>query len=275
MKYSSDSPVVLHGISAEIGACEKVGIVGRTGAGKSTLTLAFFRIVEPSGGSIIIDGVDINKIGLDDLRSSLTIIPQDPVLFAGTVRSNIDPFGAFPEDSLQSALLRSHLVSSQKVPKASSQVTSISSVSTIVVEEDFSSEIVTDFAITLDSPISEGGSNLSAGQRQLLCLSRALAKGSKVIVLDEATASVDNETDARIQTTIRSEFSESTVLTIAHRLKTIVDYDRVIVLDQGNIVENGRPIDLIEHSSTNVFRKMCEESGEFEELLAIARATAK
>ncbi|KAI8611877.1 hypothetical protein BC830DRAFT_624097 [Chytriomyces sp. MP71] len=276
MRYSPESPLVLHGISAEIEAREKVGIVGRTGAGKSTLTLAFFRIVEPSGGSIVIDGVDTGKIGLDDLRSNLTIIPQDPVLFAGTVRSNMDPFGNIPDDILLNALHRSHLVSSNGKPAVLEHTNSSA---TLVMDEEENDESSTrtaepEFTFTLDSPISEGGSNLSAGQRQLLCLARALAKGSKVILLDEATASVDSETDGRIQATIRSEFTDSTVLTIAHRLKTIVDYDRVIVLDHGVIVENGRPIDLIENSKVNAFRRMCEETGEFEDLVAIARASA-
>ncbi|KAI8835590.1 hypothetical protein BJ741DRAFT_607321 [Chytriomyces cf. hyalinus JEL632] len=293
LRYSPDSPLVLRGISADIGAREKVGIVGRTGAGKSSLTLAFFRIVEPSAGSIFIDGVDTGKIGLEDLRSNLTIIPQDPILFAGTVRSNIDPFGTIPEEALLEALERSHLVPKpgsselKRLPHAAST----SSITTIIVEDDATNTSsskhekqtnssasqnepkneAAEFSLTLDSPISEGGSNLSCGQRQLLCLARALAKGSKVIMLDEATASVDTETDGRIQSTIRSEFGGSTVLTIAHRLKTIVDYDRVIVLDHGQIVENGRPIDLIEKSRVGVFRSMCEETGEFEDLVALAK----
>ncbi|KAI9352851.1 hypothetical protein BDR26DRAFT_1002960 [Obelidium mucronatum] len=274
MRYSNDSPMVLHGISVEIGAREKVGVVGRTGAGKSTLTMAMFRIIEPAGGKIVIDGVDVSQIGLEDLRSRLTIIPQDPVLFAGTVRSNIDPFGTMNDADLWAALKRAHLVPSSENSTVK-EVASSSTLNTLYVEDGLSSKASTgkEFSLTLDSPISEGGQNLSAGQRQLLCLARALAKGSKVIMLDEATASVDSELDGRIQSTIRTEFAGATVLTIAHRLKTIVDYDRVIVLDHGQVIENGRPIDLIENSKVNVFRKMCEETGEFEELVAIARAS--
>ncbi|KAJ3010929.1 UNVERIFIED_CONTAM: hypothetical protein HDU68_001911 [Siphonaria sp. JEL0065] len=282
MRYSADSPVVLHGISAEIGAREKVGVIGRTGAGKSSLTMAMFRIVEPSGGKIVIDGVDVSQIGLEDLRSRLTIIPQDPVLFAGTVRSNLDPFGLLTDSELWTALKRAHLVPSEhdKVTR----MASTSSINTLFIEDETESSSLSiphtetgdnnEFSLALDSPISEGGLNLSAGQRQLLSLARALARGSKIILLDEATASVDNETDARIQATIRSEFANSTVLTIAHRLKTIADYDRVIVLDHGRIIENGRPIDLIENSDLKAFRKMCQETGEFDELVEIARTAA-
>ncbi|KAJ3301064.1 hypothetical protein HDU76_005854, partial [Blyttiomyces sp. JEL0837] len=259
MKYSADTPVVLHGISADISAGEKVGIVGRTGAGKSTLALAFFRMIEPSSGTIIIDNMDIRQMGLKDLRSHLTIIPQDPVLFAGTVRYNLDPCGETTDVDLWAALKRAHLVSA-----GSENGSTGGGSATIAAAEN-------EFVINLDSAVAEGGTNLSAGQRQLLCLARALARKSRVILLDEATASVDTETDSRIQDTIRKELTHCTVLTIAHRLKTVMDYDRVIVLDHGKIIENGKPLDLIEKSSVKAFRKMCEESGEFDELLAIAR----
>ncbi|KAI8853983.1 hypothetical protein BC829DRAFT_439467 [Chytridium lagenaria] len=214
---------ILCGVTAEIGAMEKVGIVGRTGAGKSSLALALFRMVELSGGRIWIDGVDVAEIGVGDLRRGLTVIPQEPVLFTGTVRSNLDPFGSIADVDLWAALKRSHLVAG--TPSS--------------LDND----------ITLDTVVAEGGANLSAGQKQLLCLARALARKSKVIVMDEATASVDFETDARIQETIRTEFDECTVITIAHRLKTIVDYDRVIVLDAGRVVENGTPLELLQKTA--------------------------
>ncbi|ORY48132.1 P-loop containing nucleoside triphosphate hydrolase protein, partial [Rhizoclosmatium globosum] len=254
MRYSPDTPVVLHGVDAEIGAREKVGVVGRTGAGKSTLTLAMFRIVEPCGGRIVIDGVDISGIGLDDLRGALTIIPQDPVLFAGTVRSNIDPFETISDAELWAALKRAHLV-----PSNGDRVrgTSSSSPATVVVEDD-------------DATANQGSAKIADNEFTLNLDSPIL---KEVIMLDEATASVDTETDSRIQSTIRTEFAGSTLLVIAHRLRTIIDYDRIIVLDHGKVIENGSPLELIERKD-GAFRKMCEETGEFDELVAIAKTAA-
>ncbi|KAJ3103158.1 hypothetical protein HDU97_010366, partial [Phlyctochytrium planicorne] len=286
LKYGPDLPEVLRGMSCEIGAMEKVAVVGRTGAGKSSLALALFRMVEPSGGNIRIDGVDILKLGLEDLRSRLTIIPQDPILFTGTIRTNLDPFGVTPDADLWIALKRSHLITS--IPSASGSNPPSPAVpekklepetlkradgsnETLVVEEESTSNSESsEVSITLDTDVAEGGSNLSSGQRQLLCLARAMARKSRVIVMDEATASVDPETDSRIQQTLREEFSDCTVITIAHRLKTIVDYDRVIVLDAGQVVENASPFELIEKGD-GVFKKMCEETGEFDDLVVIAK----
>ncbi|KAJ3118107.1 hypothetical protein HDU96_003875 [Phlyctochytrium bullatum] len=283
-KYAPDLPEVLKGMSFETGAMEKVAVVGRTGAGKSSLALALFRIVEPCGGSILIDGVDVMRIGLEDLRSNLTIIPQDPVLFAGTIRSNLDPFESLSDTELWIALKRAHLVSSTPfdsptvIPKKEKQPerAKVSS-ETVVIDDGASLDVASSASasrqhqLTLDTAVSEGGSNFSAGEKQLLCLARALARKSRVIVMDEATASVDTETDSRIQQTIREEFSDCTVITIAHRLKTIADYDRVVVLDHGSVIENGSPFELLQ-SSSSPFRKMCEETGEFEDLISIARA---
>ncbi|KAJ3114495.1 hypothetical protein HDU96_002009 [Phlyctochytrium bullatum] len=265
-RYAPDLPEVLKGLSVSVGAREKVGVVGRTGAGKSSLALALFRIVEPSGGRVVIDGVDVSEIGLADLRGGLTIIPQDPILFTGAVRSNLDPFGRHTDLELWEALKRSHLVSRDaELDRASSSSSSLVPNDLETHEEekkddkagaDKAEKPRAEVKINLDTPIAEGGSNLSAGQRQLLCLARALVKRTKVIVMDEATASVDTETDSRIQDTIRTEFSDCTVLTIAHRLKTIADYDRVLVLDHGDLIENGSPLELIEESKVGVFRKM-------------------
>ncbi|KAJ3094872.1 hypothetical protein HDU97_007516 [Phlyctochytrium planicorne] len=268
-KYGPDHAEVLRGVSCDIGATEKVAIVGRTGAGKSSLALALFRIVEPSGGNIRIDGVDILRMGLEDLRSKLTIIPQDPVLFAGTIRNNLDPFGIVPDEDLWVALKRSHLIKTIPSSKNSNLKRADESNETLN-EDDFTSSSDSQLSITLDTEVAAGGSNLSAGQRQLLCLARAMARKSRVIVMDEATASVDLEIDSRIQETLREEFSDCTVITIAHRLKTIVDYDRVIVLDAGQVVENASPFELIEKGD-GVFRKMCEETGEFDDLIVIAK----
>ncbi|XP_062374958.1 canalicular multispecific organic anion transporter 1 [Sardina pilchardus] len=212
VRYRPELDLVLHGITCDIDSTEKIGIVGRTGAGKSSLTNCLFRIIEASEGKILIDGVDIATIGLHDLRSRLTIIPQDPVLFSGSLRMNLDPFEKFSDEELWRALELSHLKEfAQGLPER------------------------------LLYEVSEGGENLSVGQRQLLCLARALLRKSRILILDEATAAVDLETDDLIQTTISKEFSDCTVLTIAHRLNTILDSSRVMVLDAGKIVEFDSP----------------------------------
>ncbi|XP_032595396.1 multidrug resistance-associated protein 1 isoform X12 [Drosophila grimshawi] len=216
VRYREGLDLVLRGVSFNITGGEKVGIVGRTGAGKSSLTLALFRIIESAGGKILIDGVDIASMGLHMLRSRLTIIPQDPVLFSGSLRSNLDPFEIKTDEELWKALELSHLKAFAK-----------------------------SLAAGLNHEISEGGENLSVGQRQLVCLARALLRKTKVLILDEATAAVDLETDDLIQKTIRSEFKECTVMTIAHRLNTILDSDKVIVLDKGQITEFASPDELL------------------------------
>ncbi|VDK69917.1 unnamed protein product, partial [Anisakis simplex] len=211
-RYREGLDFVVRKLNASIESAEKVGIVGRTGAGKSSLALALFRMVEAVEGEILIDGTNIAELGLHDLRSNLTIIPQDPVLFSGTLRFNLDPFGLYDDHDIWSALELAHLKS-----------------------------FAAGLADGLNHIISEGGENISVGQRQLVCLARALLRKSKVLILDEATAAVDLGTDALIQETIRREFKSSTVLTIAHRLNTILDYDRVMVLDKGRIYEFDSP----------------------------------
>lgn len=231
VRYREGLDLVLKGISFKCNSVEKIGIVGRTGAGKSSMTLSLFRIIEASGGKIMIDGIDISTMGLHSLRSKLTIIPQDPVLFSGTLRLNLDPFNSYSDDAVWTALEHSHLK--------------------IFVQQ------LTD---GLNYKVSEGGENLSVGQRQLVCLARALLRKTKVLILDEATAAVDVETDELIQNTIRVEFKDCTILTIAHRLNTIMDSDRIIVLDQGKIVEFDRP-DVLLSNKDSIFYGMAKSAG--------------
>ena len=231
MRYREGLDLVLKSISCDVNAGEKVGIVGRTGAGKSSLTMALFRLVEAASGNIKIDGKDTAKMGLHDLRTKVTIIPQDPVLFSGTLRMNLDPFNIYTDEQVWLALKLSHLHS-----------------------------FVSSLELGLLHNISEGGDNLSVGQRQLVCLARALLKKTKILVLDEATAAVDLETDDLIQATIRTEFKQSTVLTIAHRLNTIMDYDRVMVLDQGSIAEFDT-VDMLMKDKDGIFHSMAKNAG--------------
>jgi ABC-type multidrug transport system fused ATPase/permease subunit len=267
IRYAPELDPVLHGISFKTKPHEKVGIVGRTGSGKSTMALSFFRFLEPSSGSISIDGIDITKIGIQDLRSRMTIIPQDAILFSGTIRTNLDPFNEHSDEELWESLDRAHLTRPSQRLKKDSPVSSSSN--TVNGEEGHSVSSIT----RLEQKVSDGGNNFSQGQRQLLCLARALLKNSKLIIMDEATASVDFETDSKIQDTIRQEFTNSALLTIAHRLHTIIDYDRVLVLEQGKVIEFDTPYNLIQANS--VFRSMCEKSGEFDVLNKMATASHK
>ncbi|KAM5140785.1 ATP-binding cassette sub-family C member 2-like [Mantella aurantiaca] len=230
VRYRQGLDLVLHGITCTVDSMEKVGIVGRTGAGKSSLTSSIFRIMESAGGQILIDGQDISLIGLHDLRKKLTIIPQDPILFSGTLRMNLDPFDQYTDEEVWKALELSHL-----------------------------KPYVEGLEEKLLYEISEGGENLSVGQRQLVCLARALLRKSKILILDEATAAVDLETDNLIQRTIRSEFADCTVLTIAHRLHTIMDSNKVMVMDAGKIIEYGEPEDLLQ--SRGHFASMAKDAG--------------
>ncbi|XP_008945266.1 PREDICTED: multidrug resistance-associated protein 1-like [Merops nubicus] len=229
-QYRKDLGLALKNISFQTQSKEKVGIVGRTGAGKSTLTNCLFRLIEGSEGKIIIDGIDISTIGLHDLRGNLNIIPQDPVLFSGTLQSNLDPLEKHSDLELWEVLELCDLKDFvQSLPKK------------------------------LLHEISEGGENLSVGQRQLVCLARALLRRTKILVLDEATASVDVETDNLVQSTIKREFYNCTVLTIAHRLHTVMDSERVLVLDAGRILEYDTPHNLLQQKGA--FSEMVLEAG--------------
>ncbi|KAK4865444.1 hypothetical protein LT330_009232 [Penicillium expansum] len=218
VSYSPDLPLVLKDISFSVGAGQRIGIVGRTGAGKSSLTLALLRLINPQCGSVHIDGVDISTIKLQSLRSKIAFIPQDPALFSGTIRSNLDYFQKVSKDKLNEVLRRVKLLSEDDNDKTG--------------------------LFTLDSPISAGGANMSQGQRQLLCLARILITDPKIIILDEATSAVDNDTDSWIQDTIRNEF-DCTLIVVAHRLRTIASFDRVVVIDDGRIGEIGTPSELL------------------------------
>ncbi|KAF9106795.1 hypothetical protein BGX27_009024 [Mortierella sp. AM989] len=261
-RYRDGLDLIVKDISFTVEPAQSVGIVGRTGAGKSSLTLALFRIIEaadsywarasdPSyahdhpltalysgthgnGGSIEIDGVDISTIGLRDLRQRLAIIPQDPTLFAGTVRDNLDPFKELSDKDLWEALDRAHL-------KAH----------------------ISSLAGGLSFEVTQNGENFSVGQRSLICLARALLRKTKILVLDEATAAVDVETDDLIQKTIREEFKDRTVLTIAHRIKTVMSSDKILVLEKGRVQEYESPKDLLKDKSS-LFYKLAEQAGELD-----------
>ncbi|XP_050545467.1 probable multidrug resistance-associated protein lethal(2)03659 isoform X2 [Daktulosphaira vitifoliae] len=230
LRYGPDTQHVLKDLNINIEPSEKVGIVGRTGAGKSSLIGALFRLAI-NEGYIIIDNIDIHSLGLHELRSKISIIPQEPVLFSGTMRKNLDPFDEFSDHALWEAL-----------------------------EEVELKDPVEDLPGGLNAKMSEGGSNFSVGQRQLVCLARAIIRNNKILVLDEATANVDPQTDALIQNTIRTKFSNCTVLTIAHRLNTVMDSDKILVMDAGNMVEFDYPHILLQNKHGFLF-KMVEETG--------------
>ncbi|KAK4104692.1 hypothetical protein N658DRAFT_521302 [Parathielavia hyrcaniae] len=261
MRYRAGLPLVLQGLSMHVQGGERIGIVGRTGAGKSSIMSALFRLVELSGGHITIDGLDISTIGLQDLRSRLAIIPQDPTLFRGTVRSNLDPFGEHTDLELWSALRQADLVPADGGPAG----TEVQAGSPDNNNNNNSNHPATTTAkdanrIHLDTVVEEDGLNFSLGQRQLMALARALVRGSQIIVCDEATSSVDMETDDKIQATMASGFRGKTLLCIAHRLRTIIGYDRICVMYKGQIAEMGPPLELW-RAEGGIFRGMCERSG--------------
>ncbi|XP_034472333.1 probable multidrug resistance-associated protein lethal(2)03659 [Drosophila innubila] len=249
LRYVPDphAPYVLKSLNFIIQPCEKVGIVGRTGAGKSSLINALFRL-SYNDGSILIDKRDTEELGLHDLRSKISIIPQEPVLFSGTIRYNLDPFEQYADEKLWQALDEVHL------------------------KED-----IFELPVGLQSTISEGGSNFSVGQRQLLCLARAILRENRILVMDEATANVDPQTDALIQTTIRNKFKDCTVLTIAHRLHTIMDSDKVLVMDAGRVVEFGTPYELLTSAEFTVFHDMVKQTAKstYENLVQVAKKAFK
>lgn len=234
MRYAPDLPLVIKNVTFDVAPGERVGIVGRTGAGKSSITNALFRLVEPCGGKVFIDGIDHSTLPLDDLRNKLSIITQDPVLFSGTLRFNMDMFHQYSDEDIMEVLAHAGNVK----------------------------DLVLNHPDGLNMPISEDGQSLSSGQRQLVCLARTMLRRAKVVVLDEATASVDADADNQIQKTLREDerFKGTTILTIAHRLLTIIDYDKVLVLAHGEMVEFGSPAELLAKPD-GMFRSMVDNTG--------------
>lgn len=243
VSYERGLDKVLKGLSFHVTANQRVGIVGRTGAGKSSFALAMLRFLHQRSGSITIDGIDISQIRLRDLRSRVTLIPQDPTLFSGSLRTNLDPLGRYDDETLRNALTRVRLIGQP--------------------------DDQTRMFESLEMEISQGGLSLSHGQRQLVCLARALLARSKVMVIDEATSSVDVAMDALIQKSIRDEFHDSTLFVIAHRLRTVADFDQIVVLDDGRLCESGTPRELYERRGT--FWAMVQDSGEAESLQMLFR----
>ncbi|KAJ0602528.1 putative ABC-type xenobiotic transporter [Helianthus annuus] len=229
IRYQPNSPLVLHGISCVFEGGHKIGIVGRTGSGKTTLISALFRLVEPTDGRIVIDDLDITSIGLHDLRSSFGIIPQEPTLFTGSIRYNLDPLSEHSDQEIWKVLEKCQL-----------------------------REVIQDKKEGLDSLVVQDGSNWSLGQRQLFCLGRALLKRRKILVLDEATASIDNATDTIIQKTIREEFKDCTVITVAHRIPTVVDCTMVLVMKDGKVMEYDKPVTLM-NEPASLFAQLVNE----------------
>lgn len=245
-RYRSNLPVCLDGISFQVQAGERLGVVGRTGSGKSSLVQALFRMLEAESGSILINGLDISTVGLQKLRTSMAVIPQFPILFSGcTIRENLDPFSRYSEDHILNALEAVQMIQTiEALPEK------------------------------LNAPVVDGGANFSVGQRQLLCLARAILLQNQIIVLDEPTANVDSNTDRLLQETLREKFSEATIISVAHRLETIIDYDKILVLGGGKVLEFGTPLDLISKTEGH-FLTMVKNTGDAMSEILVKRVRAK
>ena len=224
VRYRPTTEIVLKNLNFEINGNEKIGVVGRTGSGKSTICLCLFRILEPLNGTIYIDDEDITKIGLDILRKNLTIIPQDPCLMEGSLKYNIDPFDKAEDEEI---------------------VTILKKIGFEYTETDQQ---------ILNRKIEQGGSNLSVGEKQLLCIARAILRKTKIVVMDEATANIDMKTEEKIQKALQYVLNNSTVITVAHRIKTIIDYDKILVLNNGKIEEFDTPKNLLKNEKSLFFQ---------------------
>ena len=246
VRYRPSLPLALNGASFSVPSGSRVGVVGRTGSGKSTIVQTLFRLLETERGQINIDDVDISKIGLHRLRTSISVIPQHPTLFSGcTVRENLDVFGLHSDEAIHEALKSAHLT-----------------------------EVISELPKGLNSIVSEGGSNFSVGQRQLLCLARAILSKNKILVLDEATASVDRRTDQMLHESLHESFGDATIIAVAHRLDTVIDHDYILVLGQGKILEFGPPSELLRNKE-GAFFSMVEDTGETTALELRQRAFRK
>lgn len=265
MRYKSqlDRPV-LQSVSFSVAPCEKIGVVGRTGAGKSSLIVALYRLVEPFAGQILIDDVDILALPLYSIRSNIAIVPQEPTLFKGTLRFNLDPFFEYKDVDIYEALQRVQLCDALGMTLPYKQLQAKIASSSSSGQYDY------DAASALEKYlVAEKGGNFSVGQRQLLCMARAILRRAKVLVLDECTASVDHETDALIQDIVRTQLAQTTVLCIAHRLHTVAFYDKVLVMDQGAAKECAAPLQLMQQDGS-LFRSLCLSSGAYDQLFVIA-----
>jgi len=241
-RYSLDGPEVLHSLTFDIQSGERIGVVGRTGSGKSSLTLSLLRMI-PTSGTVFYDSIPTNSLNLEDLRSKITIIPQQPELLSGTLRQNLDPFDEHDDAELNDALRAAGLFNLQSDDP--------------------------DDQITLETSVGSGGGNFSLGQRQIIALARAIVRQSKVLILDEATAAIDFETDNWIQNTIRQGLKGTTLITVAHRLQTVIDADRILVLDAGNLIEFDSPAALLKKDD-GYFKSLVDESGDKENLYDLA-----
>ncbi|KAF5576063.1 ABC transporter [Fusarium pseudoanthophilum] len=257
MRYRPGLQLVVDDFCLRIAGGERLGIVGRTGAGKSTILSTLFRLTEISGGRITIDGIDIGHIGLHRLRSALAIIPQDPTLFQGTIRSNLDPFNKHTDTELWHALRKAHLLPDSEKSFAMPEGEALTS--GVMEREDPDSGKPRETRVTLDTAVETEGLNFSLGQRQLIALARALLRNTRIVLVDEGTSSVDPETDALVQETLATGLEGKTLIAIAHRLRTVIQYDRVCVMDKGKIVELGPPLELWEQGG--IFRAMCDSNG--------------
>jgi ATP-binding cassette subfamily C (CFTR/MRP) protein 4 len=243
VRYRPSLPLSLRGLTFKIEGGSRVGIVGRTGCGKSTLVQSLLRLLEPECGQIVIDGVDISKLGLHKLRTSISVIPQSPVLYGGcSLRENLDPFRHHNDEQICESLLDVHML-----------------------------DAIQSLSHGLDTIVAEGGSNFSTGQRQLLCLARAILRRNKILVLDEPTANVDSHTDKLLQQAVGKSFQGATILAVAHRLDTVIDYDRILVLGAGAVLEYGSPNELI--LSGGAFCSMVNDTGE--EMASVLKARAR